>query len=106
MSVRTKDIGSSARAFVAGALTGLAGPALVAEAQFGASRPSFRRRRAGLLTGSGGREIDDKDIQRLKRYVSQRGELVPSRITSLSPKAQRELLLTIMRARLPGVLPP
>ena len=43
--------------------------------------------------------IDYKNIKLLKRYVSENGKILPSRITSVSQKKQRELSLSIKRAR-------
>ena len=44
-------------------------------------------------------KIDYKNIKLLKRYVSENGKILPSRITSVSQKKQRELSLSIKRAR-------
>ena len=43
--------------------------------------------------------IDYKDVRTLTRYISERGKIVPSRITSVSAKKQRELAKAIKRAR-------
>ena len=51
------------------------------------------------LTGKGAPVIDYKNIKLLKRYVSENGKILPSRITSISQKKQRELSLSIKRAR-------
>ena len=51
------------------------------------------------LTGKGAPIIDYKNIKLLKRYVSENGKILPSRITSDSQKKQRELTLSIKRAR-------
>ena len=51
------------------------------------------------LTGKGAPIIDYKNIKLLKRYVSENGKILPSRITSVSQKKQRELSLSIKRAR-------
>ncbi len=51
------------------------------------------------LTGKGAPEVDYKNIKLLKRYVSENGKILPSRITSVSHKKQRELSLSIKRAR-------
>ena len=44
-------------------------------------------------------KIDYKNIKLLKRYVSENGKILPSRITNISQKKQRELSLSIKRAR-------
>ncbi|WP_208433420.1 30S ribosomal protein S18 [Bartonella henselae] len=46
-----------------------------------------------------------KDIKLLQRYISERGKIVPSRITAISQKKQRELANAIKRARFLGLLP-
>ena len=50
-------------------------------------------------------KIDYKDARLLQRYVSERGKIVPSRITAVSAKKQRELAQAIKRARFLGLLP-
>ena len=51
------------------------------------------------LTGKGAPVVDYKNIKLLKRYISENGKILPSRITSVSQKKQRELSLSIKRAR-------
>ncbi len=51
------------------------------------------------LTGKGAPIVDYKNIKLLKRYLSENGKILPSRITSVSQKKQRELSLSIKRAR-------
>ena len=51
------------------------------------------------LSGKGAPIIDYKNIKLLKKYVSENGKILPSRITSVSQKKQRELSLSIKRAR-------
>jgi len=51
------------------------------------------------LSGKGAPIIDYKNINLLKRYISENGKILPSRITSVSQKKQRELTLSIKRAR-------
>ena len=51
------------------------------------------------LSGKGAPVIDYKNIKLLKRYVSENGKILPSRVTSVSQKKQRELSLSIKRAR-------
>ena len=52
-----------------------------------------------LLSGKGAPMVDYKNIKLLKKYVSENGKILPSRITSVSQKKQRELSLSIKRAR-------
>ncbi len=68
-------------------------------------RPFFRRRKTCPFSGSNAPKIDFKDIKLLQRYVSERGKIVPSRITAVSAKKQRELSSAIKRARFLGLLP-
>jgi len=51
------------------------------------------------LSGSGAPTIDYKNIKLLKKYLTENGKIMPSRITSVSQKKQRELSLSIKRAR-------
>ena len=51
------------------------------------------------LSGKGAPVVDYKNIKLLKKYISENGKILPSRITSISQKKQRELSLSIRRAR-------
>ena len=51
------------------------------------------------LSGKGAPVIDYKNTKLLKRYISENGKILPSRITSVSQKKQRDLSLSIKRAR-------
>ena len=51
------------------------------------------------LSIKGAQKIDDKNIKLLKKYMSENGKILPSRITNVSQKKQRELSLSIKRAR-------
>ena len=68
-------------------------------------RPFFRRRKVCPFSGEGAPTIDYKDVKLLQRYVSERGKIVPSRITAVSAKKQRELAKAIKRARFLALLP-
>ena len=70
-----------------------------------ARRPFFRRRKTCPFSGANAPKIDYKDVKLLQRYVSERGKIVPSRITAVSAKKQRELSQAIKRARHLGLLP-
>ena len=59
----------------------------------------FQFKRKCPLSGKNAPEIDYKNIKLLKRYISENGKILPSRITSVSQKKQRELSLSIKRAR-------
>ena len=71
----------------------------------GARRPFFRRRKVCPFSGASAPKIDYKDVKLLQRYVSERGKIVPSRITAVSAKKQRELAKAIKRARFLALLP-
>ena len=51
------------------------------------------------LSGKGAPIIDYKNVKLLKRYISENGKILPSRITAVSQKKQRDLSLSIKRAR-------
>jgi small subunit ribosomal protein S18 len=59
----------------------------------------FRRKRSCPLTGENAPKIDYKDVKLLQRFISERGKILPSRITSVSHKKQRILAAAIKRAR-------
>tara|TARA_Y100000590_G_scaffold206920_1_gene234365 strand:+ start:384 stop:653 length:270 start_codon:yes stop_codon:yes gene_type:complete len=59
----------------------------------------FRFKKKCPLSGKGAPVIDYKNIKLLKRYVSENGKILPSRITFVSQKKQRELSLSVKRAR-------
>lgn len=68
-------------------------------------RPFFRRRKSCPFSGPDALKIDYKDTRLLQRFISERGKIVPSRITSVSTKKQRELARAIKRARNIALLP-
>lgn len=65
----------------------------------------FRRRKFCRFTAEGVKEIDYKDIEVLKGYVSETGKIVPSRITGTKARYQRQLATAIKRARYLALLP-
>ena len=68
-------------------------------------RAFFRRRKSCPFSVSGAPKIDYKDVKLLQRFVSERGKIVPSRITAVSNKKQRELAQAIKRARFLALIP-
>jgi small subunit ribosomal protein S18 len=68
-------------------------------------RPFHRRRKTCPFSSDSAPKIDYKDVRLLQRYVSERGKIVPSRITAVSANKQRELARAIKRARFLGLLP-
>ena len=71
----------------------------------GGRKVFFRRRKTCPFTGEGAPAIDYKDVKLLSRYVSERGKIMPSRITAVSNKKQRELSKAIKRARNLALMP-
>ena len=68
-------------------------------------RPFFRRKKTCPFSGANAPKIDYKDVKLLQRYISERGKIVPSRITAVSNKKQRLLANAIKRARFMALLP-
>lgn len=68
-------------------------------------RTFFRRRKSCPFSGPNAQVIDYKDVKLLGRFLSERGKIVPSRITAVSNKKQRELARAIKRARFLGLIP-
>lgn len=65
----------------------------------------FGRRKSCPFSSPGAPKIDYKDVRLLGRFVSERGKIVPSRITAVCAKKQRELTKAIKRARFLALLP-
>jgi len=70
-----------------------------------ANKPFFRRRKSCPFSSADAPKINYKDIKLLQRYISERGKIVPARITAVSAKKQRELARAIKRARFIALLP-
>jgi len=65
----------------------------------------FRRRKFCKFTAEGVKQIDYKDLNTLRQYVTETGKIVPSRITGTKAKYQRQLATAIKRARFLALLP-
>jgi ribosomal protein S18 len=65
----------------------------------------FRRKKFCRFTAEGVKEIDYKDLNTLKNYISETGKIVPSRITGTQARYQRQLATAIKRARYLALLP-
>jgi len=65
----------------------------------------FRRRKFCKFTAEGVKEIDYKDLETLRQYITETGKIVPSRITGTSAGYQRQLSLAVKRARYLALLP-
>ena len=70
-----------------------------------ARRPFGRRRKVCPFSGKDAQPIDYKDVKLLQRYISEKGKIVPARITAVSAKKQRVLSQAIKRARHLSLLP-
>ena len=64
----------------------------------------YKLKRKCPLSGKSAPIIDYKNIRLLKRYISENGKILPTRITSISQKKQRELSVSIKRARNLGLI--
>lgn len=62
----------------------------------------FRKRVSPIKPGD---PIDYKDVELLKKYITERGKILPRRMTGLTSKQQRDLTKSIKRARLVALLP-
>ena len=65
----------------------------------------FRRRKFCKFTAEGITEIDYKDLNTLRQYLTENGKIVPSRITGTKAKYQRQLQTAIKRARFLALIP-
>jgi small subunit ribosomal protein S18 len=65
----------------------------------------FRRRKYCRFTAEGVKEIDYKDLETLRNYVTETGKIVPSRITGTKTRYQRQLATAVKRARYLALLP-
>ncbi|MDB2414332.1 30S ribosomal protein S18 [Rickettsiales bacterium] len=65
----------------------------------------FRRNRGCPLSGEGAPKVDYKNTELLLRFVSERGRIVPSRISTVSAKMQRKLAKAVKRSRAIALLP-
>ncbi len=69
------------------------------------NRNTYQRSTSCPLSLPGAPKIDYKNIELLKNYISERGKIMPSRVTYVSPKKQRELAIAIKRARFLALMP-
>lgn len=65
----------------------------------------FRRKKICPFEGEGAPIIDYKDVRLLSKFTSERGKIMPSRITGISHKRQRELATAVRRARFLALMP-
>ena len=67
-------------------------------------RRGRKRRKVDYIAANHIEYIDYKDIELLKRFISERGKILPRRVTGTSAKNQRTLTIAIKRARIMGLL--
>jgi small subunit ribosomal protein S18 len=65
----------------------------------------FRRKKFCRFTAEGVKEIDFKDLDTLKDFVTEQGKIIPARITGTKAHYQRQLTTAIKRARFLALLP-
>lgn len=65
----------------------------------------FRRRKFCKFTADGVKQIDYKDLETLRAYISETGKIVPSRITGTKARYQRQLSTAVKRARHLALIP-
>ncbi|TDQ38358.1 30S ribosomal protein S18 [Aureibacillus halotolerans] len=70
-----------------------------------ARRGRAKRKKVCYFTANGIKHIDYKEVDLLKRFVSERGKILPRRVTGTSAKYQRKLTAAIKRARQMALLP-
>ena len=64
-----------------------------------------KRRKVCYFTSNGITHIDYKDVDLLKKFISERGKILPRRVTGTSAKYQRKLTVAIKRSRMMALLP-
>ncbi len=68
-------------------------------------KDGFRRRKVSKLYSDLGGKVDYNDPQNLRYFISERGKIVPRRISKVSAKDQRMITRAVKRARALGLLP-
>ncbi|MEJ5211013.1 30S ribosomal protein S18 [Thiobacter aerophilum] len=69
------------------------------------SRQMFKRRKYCRFTAEGIKEVDYKDVNLLKDFISETGKIIPARITGTKARYQRQLSTAVKRARFLALLP-
>jgi len=68
-------------------------------------RPIRRRKKVCVFCGTNSQPIDYKDVNTLKRFVSERGKILPRRVTGNCAKHQRAITVAVKRARHIALMP-
>ena len=69
------------------------------------ARQAFKRRKFCRFTAEGIEQIDYKDVDLLKDFISETGKIIPARITGTKARYQRQLSVAVKRARFLALLP-
>ncbi len=69
------------------------------------AREMYKRRRYCRFSAEGIKEVDYKDIDLLKDFITENGKLIPARITGTKAIYQRQLNIAVKRARFLALLP-
>ena len=65
----------------------------------------FRRKKKKICQMCAGKSVDYKDVMIINKYINEKGKIMPSRITNVSAKTQRQIARAIKRARFVALLP-
>lgn len=71
----------------------------------GRAKPFFKRRKSCPFSGPNAPTIDYKDIKLLQRFLTERGKIIPSRISAVTIKNQRYVAQAVKRARFLALMP-
>ncbi|MEQ1602962.1 MAG: 30S ribosomal protein S18 [Methylophilaceae bacterium] len=69
------------------------------------ARDMFKRRRYCRFSAEGIKEVDYKDVDLLKDFITENGKIIPARITGTKARYQRQLTIAVKRARFLALLP-
>ena len=69
------------------------------------AREMYKRRRYCRFSAEGIKEVDYKDVDLLKKFITERGKILPRRLTGLTARQQRDLTNAVKRARIVALLP-
>ena len=69
------------------------------------ARDMYKRRRYCRFSAEGIKQVDYKDVDLLKDFITENGKLIPARITGTKSRYQRQLTTAVKRARFLAVLP-
>lgn len=78
---------------------------MIAIEQIPTRRPFQKRRKTCPFIGANAQKIDYKNVKLLQRHLSERGKIIPSRMSAVSVKKQRELAVAVKRARFLALIP-